>query len=110
MTPTVEETRNSFGGVSRYSDVFVFGLRAWSHIEIRRPGPRQAEKQRLRLEGLFHDGQGNPVSALGSQQDSWELGWVIAQRTLLLPKKGTPSGKTKDTSNSGLEKAEGIEG
>lgn len=51
----------------------------------------------------------NPVSALGSQQDSWELGWVIAQRTLLLPKKGTPPGKTKDTSNSGLEKAEGIE-
>lgn len=73
--------------------------------EIRHPGPRQEDKQRLRIEGIFHDGQGRPVSPLGSQQDSWGLGWVIAQRTGLLHRKGAPPGKPKIPSTSELEKA-----
>lgn len=54
-----------------------------------RLGPRTKTSRQAKAK------EGNPVSPLGSQQDSWELGWVIAQRILLLPKKGSPPGKTK---------------
>lgn len=47
------------------------------------------------------------MSPLESQQDSWELGWVIAQRTLFLPKKGSPPGKTQTPAIVNWEKQRG---